>query len=144
MGRELRMVPPNWEHPKKCDGRTYEPLFDGFENILAEFEKDIKEKGLRKTVEHWCEGPNPECYVEYKEEDATWYQLYENVSEGTPITPPFETKEELVDYLVENGDFWEYSWDREAAENIVGTGYAPSMIMAGGKTYAPNEQHLIK
>lgn len=42
----------------------------------------------------------------YTEDEATWFQLYETVSEGTPVSPPFETKEELSQYLHENGDFW--------------------------------------
>ena len=29
MGREIRKVPPNWEHPKKADG-TYHPMYDEY------------------------------------------------------------------------------------------------------------------
>ena len=69
----------------------------------------------------------------------TWYQMYETVSEGTPETPAFETKEELVDYLVEHGDFsYQRSPEifgkpsREAAKAFVDQGYAPSMVMSRG------------
>ena len=73
----------------------------------------------------------------------TWWQVYETVSEGTPVTPPFETQEELVEYLVANGDFWDQSrrakggssmpcgpWPREQAKKFVlGRGWAPSLIV---------------
>lgn len=51
--------------------------------------------------------PEREYYRSWKDEDATWFQVWETVSEGTPVTPPFATKEELIDYLVANGDFWD-------------------------------------
>ena len=77
-------------------------------------------------------------------EDATWFQVYETVSEGTPVTPPFETQDQLIEYLVKNGDFWDQKrredgrshfmncdpWSKQRAENFVkGPGWAPSMVM---------------
>ncbi len=92
--------------------------------------------------------PDPKRYLpKWSDEEMTWYQVYETVSEGTPVTPPFATREELVEYLVEHGDFWDQSrreekamgktismncdpWSREAAERFVfGTGWAPSMMV---------------
>ena len=78
----------------------------------------------------------------WKPEEMTWYQVYETVSEGTPVTPPFATQEELIEYLVENGDFWDQKrraegcedmacgpWKREVAEHFVrGSGWAPSFV----------------
>jgi hypothetical protein len=73
------------------------------------------------------------------------------VSEGTPVSPPFATKEELADYLAERGDFWDQKrcltpewvtlwggtpgisgWGKEAAYRFVNAGWAPSMIATGG------------
>jgi len=68
----------------------------------------------------------------------TWFQAYETVSEGTPVTPPFATQEELIDYLATRGDFWdqhrgEGPWPRENARKFVlGSGWAPSMIVTTG------------
>jgi hypothetical protein len=73
-----------------------------------------------------------------------WWQVYETVSEGTPVTPPFATKEELIEYLVEHGDFWDQRnrhdyrcyvdpgcyppWSRKAATTFVmEDGWCPSM-----------------
>jgi hypothetical protein len=76
----------------------------------------------------------------------TWFQVYETVSEGTPVTPPFATKEELVDYLVANGDFWDQhrgdgGWSRENAEAFVGAGFAMSLVVntATGTIKAPRD-----
>ena len=96
MGREIRIVPKGWEHPKKRDG-SYQPM--------------------RDTV-----------YAE-RAREPTCYQMYETVSEGTPVTPVFETEDELVDYLVNVGTFWNQKYSREAAEAFVKTGWAPSFVM---------------
>ena len=66
--------------------------------------------------------------------EHTWYQVYQTISEGTPVTPAFSNKEELIEYLVEHGDYWDQrrghgGWDRVAAEQFVDRGYAPSMII---------------
>lgn len=67
MGRQLRKVAANWEHPKDEQGR-YIPM-------------------------------------EYTENDKhTHIQLYENTSEGTPISPVFtaDETEELAEYAAEH------------------------------------------
>lgn len=71
------------------------------------------------------------------------WQVWETVSEGSPITPVFATADELVDYLSTNGTTWDQKpsafgrergpWRREAAEEFVKAGWAPSMIGVGGK-----------
>jgi hypothetical protein len=57
------------------------------------------------------------------------WQMWETVSEGSPITPVFATAEGLVDHLVEHGDRpGRGGWRREAAESFVAAGWAPSFI----------------
>ena len=118
------MVPANWEHPKY--GHTLsgemglQPMYDeefdeAFEGWLANFDRirrgeltDFEKKCYPRGLADWLQGeiaPDPSYYRPWSEKDATWYQLWETVSEGTPVTPPFPTKEELVEYLVANGDF---------------------------------------
>lgn len=60
-------------------------------------------------------------------------QVWETVSEGSPITPPFESKEALVKYLVQNGTDWDEPWSRDSAENFVGAEWAPSLVASSGK-----------
>ena len=51
--------------------------------------------------------PRDTDWPEWPEDVATWWQLYENVSEGTPLSPPFPTKECLRAWLLTYGDDWE-------------------------------------
>lgn len=157
MGREIRKVIPNWEHPKKDypNYQTqrmepgYRPLYDcSYREASEEWRKGFAEweGGERqaqfaddgKDYEFWdweSMPPNKEYYrPDWKPEEMTWVQIYETVSEGTPVTPPFATRAELVDYLVANGDFWDQKrgdggWSRENAEAFVSEGYAPSLVV---------------
>jgi hypothetical protein len=48
-------------------------------------------------------------YNAWEEEEppaGSWWQVWETVSEGSPVTPAFATDDELIDYLVKNGDLW--------------------------------------
>lgn len=168
MGREIRRVPANWQHPKYTEdgarhsaqiGR-YKPMFErSYKEALHEWftENELWESGKhRYQIEHpeylteypryasyGGEPPNSDYYVpEWKPQEKTWYQVYETVSEGTPVSPPFETQQELVDYLVSNGDFWDQDrrkrgnspmnyepWTRQQAEAFVlGDGWCPSLV----------------
>lgn len=172
MGREIRRVPAGWEHPKekrydpfrRVEHEAYKPMFDRpFAPAIREWISgweawEAWERGERpsycsdddKDTTYWeYEGapPDPLNYrPDWKPEEMTWYQVYETVSEGTPVTPPFATKEELVDYLIANGDFWDQKrreegnsfmncdpWSRAQAEAFVGAGFAFSMVVADGK-----------
>jgi hypothetical protein len=156
MGREIRNVPPNWDHPKMenwSDGRL-QPMFDKrFEDEAAEWKADFAkwERGERpghcggenRNLEfwEWDNGPPDRAYYRpWKDEDATWFQVWETVSEGTLVTPPFATRDELVEYLVRHGDFCDQErgdgpWKRENAEHFVNRGSAPSMVIADGQIF---------
>jgi hypothetical protein len=55
--------------------------------------------------EYYGKTPSPEDYrPSWPKKERTAYQLYETVSEGTPISPVFETIEALVDWCVEQND----------------------------------------
>lgn len=119
--------------------------------ILSEYSKNYWE---------YAGNPPDEAYYRtYRDEEATWYQLYQTVGEGTPVSPPFATKEELVEYLVTHGDFWQQNdrkrgisfrsetYSREAAEYMVNGGYAPSMVVttsAEGMTIESGAEALAK
>jgi hypothetical protein len=53
------------------------------------------------------------------------WQIWETVSEGSPVTRVFATREELIEHLVEGGDAQDRKggrggWSREYAERVVG------------------------
>jgi hypothetical protein len=213
MGREVRRVPANWQHPKQIrreyrGGReqvierhrpmldsSYEDAVAGYHKGLADwleghrrwgegfyrkwdgtevpraealrdaanyvnkereqhaFSADYREEELRRYETGLCSWaefagepprhPDPDDYMP----SGPWFQLFETVSEGTPLPPPFETEDGLVFWLSNNPDFWGTRWSREAAENIVRGGWAPSLVVTrdGGevRTYEPHEQHLL-
>lgn len=170
MGREIRKVPPNWDHPitQRPNGRDGpQPMFDetyqqackewlsDFDRIRSGGAKGYEIEAYPNGAVEWASdnpAPEPTYYCPWSDDEATWYQLWETVSEGTPVSPPFETKEGLIDYLAKNGDYWdqkrciepgwdtiwggEYgvsAWGQERAERFVrGPGWAPSMVVENG------------
>lgn len=122
MGREIRMVPPNWQHPKKAFPSgvvDYKPLYDqDFASAAAEWKselakwedgthEDLKYRDAGSATEWWEYSGNPperECYrPAWTEAEATHFQIYETVSEGTPVSPVFATRDELAAWLIQQG-----------------------------------------
>lgn len=96
------------------------------------------------TYAEWNGGPPDPAYYrqrKWAEGEATHYQMYEDVSEGTPVSPIFASLQELEDWLVEDGDWPPAHWpqgpmSREAARAFCGTGWACSAVITGdGKVF---------
>ena len=131
MGREVRKVPPDWSHPKAPHGE-FIPLLPGpyAEAVACWADEAVQwHLGLRRryggnvnedlygwqprtgdeltmTFETWYgPAPQPEDYMPafFPMESATHFMMYENTSEGTPISPAFATTEELARWLADNG-----------------------------------------
>ncbi len=158
MGREIRKVPPNWDHPKSMRSwgredftpmynQTYADAVREWKNGYAKWEAGERPSYMQATDEYWDYAgspPDAEYYRPWSDDEATWFQVWETVSEGTPVTPPFATREELIDYLATNGDFWDQKrgdgpWPRANAEKFVTSGWAPSLIVANGTIAAPRD-----
>ncbi len=125
MGRQLRRVTENWQHPKNKDG-NYIPLFDGekFKKQLSDWEegerqwnngfKDDWNDGwkpkendeINMSYEEWSGGkPLESDYMpQWSEEEKTHIQLYEDTTEGTPKSPVFKADEfeKLCEYASKN------------------------------------------
>jgi hypothetical protein len=84
-----------------------------------------------------------------QDKEATWFLAWETVTtEGTPVTPPFATTDELVDYLATPGDFWEQEqgdgpWDRKSAEEFVKAGWAPTLIVTGKQIITARRWRIV-
>lgn len=76
MGRQVRRVPADWQHPK--DGRRYIPMRKA-DDALA-----------RTTDQRMPAWPGAAC---------THWQLYEISSAGTPLSPPCASAPELAEWL---------------------------------------------
>lgn len=151
MGREVRKVPADWQHPKNLQDR-YIPLLDGsrlVEETRAWDEGAAKwAEGLRDDFEggwiphdggtygEWSGGrPDPSDYMPpWPEEQCTHFVMYEDTSEGTPISPAFKTPEELARWLTDNNAS-AFAQQTATYEQWLATcrrGWAPSMIGIAG------------
>ena len=127
-----------------------EPSFmghDSCDSYSAE-KKIIAAAGLPDT---WglcptCKGSavDPESSAAYENWKPTeppngdGWQIWETVSEGSPITPVFAAAEELVEHLVQTGT------SPEAARAFVRQdGWVPSFVTVGGKMYEGIESAAI-
>ena len=97
MSREVRRVPASWEHPKNEKGH-YIPHHENFPYNQEEIEEGLRDGWLSN------EPPNYGCDVmpQWPESERTHYQMYESVTEGTPISPVMESPEALARWLAEN------------------------------------------
>lgn len=142
MSRKIRRVPANWEHPKAERGDGFQPLYDeDFHDASWKWwEAAVRwhnaSHGTRCLEEHemaaiddhpWYwqwDGPPPDqdYYRQPSTAERTHYQMYETVSEGTPVSPVFASLQELEDWLVADG-YWDVFDGREAisGESRAGT-----------------------
>lgn len=156
MGREIRRVPKDWKHPEKQpmydssyrvameewneEKRIFDAIGPSME-IGVEGKRDPKDvvefegkhyltfpDDKSDTFEEWHGGPPNEDYYrpDWKPEEMTHYQIYETVSEGSPIGPVFASLDQCEDYLVNVGDHWG-KYTREQARLFCKRGWAPSM-----------------
>jgi hypothetical protein len=98
---EAAGLPDKWTWCPVCNGSGMDPA-------------------VKDAYESWEPEPPPE---------GPGYQVWETVSEGSPVSPVFETAEALIEWLVGEG------YSREAAQGFVKTGWACSTLIAGGKLY---------
>lgn len=176
MGREIRRVPLDWQHPRYTEedmaarpyirnwtSPRYKPLFEGtgLKRSTEEWDAGFKEwcAGERLTVEkddpdlaakyeglsdldsyneYHGEKPNPSDYTPaWTPEEAVGYQVYETVSEGTPVSPVFKTTDEIIAWLTGPRGGPDDPWDNcgqtlEAAKKFLEWGSAPSMVIVRG------------
>lgn len=136
-------------------GGEFRPLFPGgqFASRLQEYEEGAAKwaEGLKSdwnggwvprdsdddmAWDEWHGSrPDPDDYMPtWTEEEATHLMMYENTTEGTPISPAFATPEELARWLADNGasSFASTTASYEAWLRVCRGGYAPSMVSIGG------------
>lgn len=153
MGREVRRVPADWEHPQEDNPYTgrrgYKPMHGrDWASEAAEWdaERERWERGERPSYasdeaadlpyDQWS-GPRPysgDYMPNWTEAERTHLMMYEDTSEGTPISPAFKTPEELAQWLADSGAsaFGSSTASYEAWLNIARGGWAPSMVISSG------------
>lgn len=161
MGRQIRMVPPGWEHPRNADG-AYIPLMKGtYAEAAAEWDEgyaawqrgEVEDYGAKDGASKWkpkpasaleCarytdwagERPSPDDYMPaFPDGSATMLMMYEDTSEGTPISPAFDTPEKLAQWLADTraSAFGGMTATYEQWLATCKSGWAPSMLLGGGR-----------
>ena len=139
MGREIRRVPADWEHPKDVRGH-YQPMFDRtHQQAVSEWDDDCyafihdpeeqakaKQAGCASCADWHGDRPDDDDYYrpEWPEGTAIAYQVYETVSEGTPTSPVFNSKVNLRAWLIGQGH------SEDATDKFIEMEWAPSMIVS--------------
>lgn len=161
MGRKVRRVPADWQHPKDESGNYIPLLGYSFSKKLAEWDEGKRQwdAGFRaKTVWHdgggyrdewvpkdanhdypysgWA-GDRPEeadYMPDWPESERTHLQMYEDTSEGTPISPVMKEPEELARWLADNNAsaFGGMTATYEQWLGTINRGWAPSAVVQGG------------
>jgi hypothetical protein len=184
MGREIRRVPPNWQHPRYERGERYgpdgdwegeyKPLYDEtFDSAIETWIKDgsawvtqVREgktpdpwyakyaetDALRKTEEDWARAnpwkafaewgsspPDPETHRDAYTEEPTAWQVYQTVSEGTPISPVFTTEADMIAWMMRDhpyddprlrGELRWHALTEDGARRFIEAGSAPSLVFS--------------
>lgn len=160
MGREVRRVPADWQHPTDERG-NFIPLYGrSYSQALADWNL-CNQKWQEGLQEDWkpnaseklfkpkeggaleCEaytdwdGPQPRAadYMpDWPADQRTHLMMYEDTSEGTPISPAFATPEELARWLADNGasSFGSMTASYEQWLSVARGGWAPSMVIDSG------------
>lgn len=103
-------LPAKWGVCKPCKGSGIDPA-------------------KRRAHDRWKEKEPP---------TGEGWQVWETVSEGSPVSPVFPTREALVDWLVSQG------YSLAGADAFTQSGWAPSMVMSGGKMYRDIESVVLQ
>lgn len=150
MGREIRRVPANWVHPKSARTGRFEPLSQNYEGHLDDWLAEssqavanIKTLMAGGEVEAYGEvftnaGEYYDRHSQYNPDmpspqdfmpEGDWYQLFEDTSEGTPVSDPFETADELKIHLTTKGDYQSSEvWSEKAVDNLLSYGFTPTAV----------------
>lgn len=129
MGREVRRVPADWVHPRRQDG-TYVPMYDSFPYSDVEVEEGLEDGWLDSSKPNYGLDVMPQ----WNDSEKTHMQMYENTTEGTPISPVMETAEELARWLADNkaSAFGSMTATYEQWLVVCKLGSAPSFVIDSG------------
>lgn len=155
MSREVRRVAANWQHPKHAvpnysTGRLvdrYKPLYPGenYQPRVDEWDEECAKWKAGWRPDH-CDGADQAmCYEQWAgqrphrddympnwpDDQRTHLMMYEDTTEGTPISPAFESPEELARWLSDNGvsAFGSSTASYEGWLRVAKGGWAPSMVV---------------
>jgi len=127
MGRIVRKVSASLQHPKDENGK-FIPLFDGacFAPKAAKWDEENAawnagfrsdgdgewipldgSEGVRTFAEWDNERPDSKDYMpQWSDAERTHSMMYEDTTEGTPLSHAFSSHQELARWLADSGASW--------------------------------------
>lgn len=121
MSLVVRKVPKDWEHPKLETGE-FKPMLEEYyldslnrwwrwhEQWIEgthphQLENAEKTKSCRFYAEWGGDPPSCENYSPFKfsEEEKVCFQIYENVTFGTPLSPVFTSLKQMRNWMIDQG-----------------------------------------
>jgi len=143
MGREIRKVPKGWQHPVDKRGH-YKSMYDtDYPTAVAEWLAGLDawrrgdeilpdgtpaaqaKDGCEFYWEYYGGPPDRDTCRPAFEGEADCYQIYETVTEGTPVSPVFESLNDLESWLVHT-----QGHTAAAAERFAKLGHAFSFMIS--------------
>jgi len=127
MGRQVKRVPMDFDWPlHKVWPGYYLSLCDVMDEDCESCKRFAKLAGIASKYE--C----PEVQIDPPNGEG--YQIWETVSEGSPISPVFRAPELLAQWMVDHDTSITRDATFEIWVNFInGPGWAPSMVGVGGK-----------
>lgn len=127
MSREIRRVPMDWQHP--MEWREQWDRRDMAVRMML-VPRPLLDRDILQFVEDGEEFDASTLMPEFPEGTSTGYCMYETTSEGTPISPVFETPEELARWLADTGAsaFGRSTATYEQWLSMIQVGWAPSAM----------------
>lgn len=130
--------------------------FGGSSGLYVLSKHILEAQGKSDTCSKCAGHGSFEAYPGQREEAEKWemteppagegWQVWETVSEGSPISPVFADREGLIRWLMSPAYSWGVSQPltREQAENFTGSGWAPTFIATAETGLVNGEQFIGK
>ncbi len=135
MGREVKRVHIDWDMFEREGNGTWKGYL--LNEIVCPLCQGTKKNLKGKTCPQ-CYGegnvcPNVEPSTGYDFEKTNGYQIWQDVSEGGPVSPVFMKPEDLAKWMVKNDNSVTRDTTYEGwLKFIESESSAPSMVMSGG------------
>lgn len=97
MSLKVRRVRADWQHPRGLNGK-FIPMHEIFPYTDNEIAEGVQDGWLKNDPPTYGLAIMPQ----WPTEERTHYQMYETVSEGTPVSPVMNSPEALAHWLADN------------------------------------------
>ena len=118
MSRKVRKVPEGWEHPRYAAESAPHP------SLVGQYRPQFEQTHSQRVAEDpEAEEEDPANCRDEALAGGDHFQLYEDTTEGTPISPVFRSREDLLHHLETQGDDRGKIWPERAIAKLRDDGY---------------------